>query len=210
MSLNVPDGFSITVWNDYVCPWAYLGRRHTHWLIEQGVPIEVRAYELHPDLPPTGRPIEAGGRYDRLLDDLGMQAREAGQPFAKPVRTPSSRRALEVLELLARHEPDRVFAFDEAAARAVWVDGRALDDHAVLDDIVAGVGVDPAALHDRLDAGEGAELVDLGRRHAIELEVSGTPAWRLGSLTVTGVHHDDQFRRWVTRIVERAADPDPP
>ncbi len=210
MSLNVPDGFTITVWNDYVCPWAYLGRRHTHWLIDQGVPIVVRSYELHPDIPPTGRAIAPGGRYDRLLDDLGAQALGAGQPFAKPVRTPSSRSALEVLELLTRHEPDRAFAFDEAAARAVWVEGRSIDDPSVLDAIVADVGVDPASLRTRLDSGEGAELVDRGRRQANELEVTGTPAWRLGSLTVTGVHHDDQFRRWVTRIVERATDAERP
>ena len=45
----------ITVWNDYICPWAYASRPQTEWLRRRvaghDVDLEIHGFELHPDLP---------------------------------------------------------------------------------------------------------------------------------------------------------------
>ncbi len=195
----------VDVWTDYLCPWAYLGRHHTNWLRTQGTNPAIRAFELHPELPPTGRAIRPGGGFHRLLVELTGTAAELGLEMRVPDRTPNTRRALELLELVRRHEPTRTADYDDAVARAVWIDGSAIDDPAVLDAIVAGIGLDVASFQARLDLGEGAVALAEAREHAIDAGVAGTPAWCIAGLTVTGLHSDDQFHRWVDRILRRRA-----
>ncbi len=194
--------FTVTTWTDYLCPWAYLGRPHSQWIRDQGVPVFIRAYELHPDTPADGRPIRPGGSYDRLLDRLGVQATEAGIAFTKPTRTPNTRAVLELLELVHQYEPSRSLDFDTALANAAWIDGRRIDDPVVLRALATEAAISREVL-DRHEHGEGADLLDASRSDAIELEVSATPSWRIGELTISGVHHDEQFQRWAGKLIAR-------
>ena len=48
---------------------------------------------------------------------------------------------------------------------------------------------------------------------ALDVEVTATPAWRVGTLTITGLHSLSQFQRWTGRILgidgsRRPADPE--
>ncbi|MEZ5377779.1 MAG: DsbA family protein [Acidimicrobiales bacterium] len=194
--------FTVTTWTDYLCPWAYLGRRHSQWIRNAGVDVMIRGYELHPDVPPEGRPIRPGGSYDRLLDRLQAESRANGVDFNKPSRTPNTRAALELLELVHHHQPDRALAYDDALAAATWIDGRPIDQADVLRDLATEAGVDDDLVR-LLDLGRGSELLEAGRAEAIEFEVSATPSWRIGELTIAGVHEDAQFQRWAGRLIER-------
>ncbi|MEZ5226068.1 MAG: hypothetical protein R2710_05175 [Acidimicrobiales bacterium] len=109
--------FTVTTWTDYLCPWAYLGRRHSQWIRNAGVDVMIRGYELHPDVPPEGRPIRPGGSYDRLLDRLQAESRANGVDFNKPSRTPNTRAALELLELVHHPWPDRALACSARSLR---------------------------------------------------------------------------------------------
>ena len=64
----------ITVWNDYICPWAYAARPLTAWLrveaAEYGRIVEQRSFELHPDIPSGGSIVRAGGRLDQVFDHI--------------------------------------------------------------------------------------------------------------------------------------------
>ena len=197
----------ITVWNDYICPWAYAARPQTAWLRRQvdgdGRPVDVRvrSFELHPDLPTEGRPTRPGGRLDRVLDHIAGECAARGQPFVKPVRTPNSRRVLSLAELVARRHPDSFDRFDEAAAQAHWVDGRDLGDDAVLASLLESVGVERSLLDDVDRAG--AELLAAARTDAMDIGATATPSWQIGDLVVTGLHDDAQFHRWVERILAR-------
>ncbi|MEM8922254.1 MAG: DsbA family protein [Actinomycetota bacterium] len=196
----------VTVWTDYICPWAYGARPRTAWLVEQGVTLRYRAYELHPDLPPEGRPVRPGGRLDGVFDHIAAEGERQGQPFVKPTRSPNSRRALELLELTQHHVPGAVVALDEALARAHWVEGRAIDDPAVLAAVAsAAMGEEQprTALLERWRDGEGGTLVDASKAAAHEVGVTATPAWRIGGLTITGLHPSEQFERWAGRLLRR-------
>lgn len=199
---SADEPFTVTTWTDYLCPWAYLGRPHSQWLRDRGVRVRIRGYELHPDVPPQGRPIRPGGSYDRLLDRLAGESRDAGIAFNKPDRTPNTRQSLELLDLIDHHQPDRALAFDTALATAVWVNHQPIDDPAVLHRLALEAGIDDTVL-DRLDAGVGAALLDSGRDEAHEVDVSATPSWRIGELTISGVHDDEQFQRWAGKLIAR-------
>lgn len=196
----------ITVWNDYICPWAYASRSQTDWLRRQvagrDIEIEVHGFELHPGIPAEGRAVRPGGRLDQVLDHIAAQCHERDLPFAKPTRTPNSRRALALSELVHAHHHDAFLAFDDGMARAHWVEGRSIDDDQVLAAILDEAGIDVDLIH-RID-GEGGALLDTARERAMNAGATATPSWQINDLVVTGLHDDAQFHRWVGRILERS------
>ena len=80
-----------TAWSDYLCPWAYLGRDRTRLMRDLGVEITQLPYELHPEVPPEGTEIRAGGRLSRVLDVIGAECDELGIPFCLLYTSPSPR-----------------------------------------------------------------------------------------------------------------------
>ncbi len=195
---------SVTLWNDYICPWAYAARPHTEWLRSQGVDVRVRSYELHPNLPSEGKAVRPGGRLDQVFDVIALECRTAELGFNKPQRSPNSHRVLGVVELVSAHWPQAFERVDAALAELHWVAGGALDDAATIDLILEASGVDVAALRDREADGEGERLLASSMADAREVEVTGTPAWRIGAMTITGLHPREQFERWASRLLERS------
>src|SRR3954447_16812739 len=66
----------VTMWSDYICPWAYLGRDRTDLLRSLGVDVTSRPYELHPELPPEGRTMRPGGRLAAVYESIGRECAE--------------------------------------------------------------------------------------------------------------------------------------
>lgn len=193
----------VTLWNDYICPWAYAARPLTAWLRTQDVEVRVRSFELHPDLPPEGRALKPGGRLDGVFDHIGDECRTAGLAFTKPARSPNTHRLLGLTELVAAEWPDEFDAVDDGIAALHWVHGGDLDDDQAIATILDHAGVPSVEVFDRVADGEGERLLDLSMSEARELEVTGTPAWRIGEMTITGLHPLEQFQRWTTRLIER-------
>ncbi len=196
----------ITVWNDYICPWAYAARPQTAWLEEHTADLDVevvtRSFELHPDLPAEGRPVRPGGRLDQVLDHIAIECERRDQPFVKPERTPNSRRVLALAELVQARRPDAFPDFDHSVARAHWVEGRRIDDDTVLADLLRGSHIDPSLIDEIED--EGMKLLASARSDAMDVGATATPSWQIGDLVVTGLHDDAQFRRWIGRILDRS------
>ncbi len=197
----------ITVWNDYICPWAYAARPQTAWLEEQtadqDVEVVTRSFELHPDLPAEGRPLRLGGRLDQVLDHIALECERRGHPFVKPERTPNSRRVLALAELVQARRSDAFSDFDHSVAHAHWVEGRPIDDDAVLADLLHDSRIDSSLIDEIED--EGMKLLASARRDAMDVGATATPSWQIGDLVITGLHDDAQFRRWIGRILDRSA-----
>lgn len=193
----------MTLWNDYICPWAYAARPLTAWLRAEGVAVRVRSFELHPEIPPEGHRVRPGGRLDRVFDHIADECAASGLEFSKPDRSPNTHRLLGMTELVAAHWPDSFDQVDVDLARLHWVTGGDLDDDEALDAILGGAGVDVGKLRDLEADGAGEDLLQASMAAAAEAEVTGTPAWRIGPMTITGLHPEPQFRRWAERLIER-------
>lgn len=192
------------MWSDYICPWAYLGRDRTAYLRSLGVDVTPRPYELHPDLPPTGRPVRPGGRMTRVYESIGAECAAVGMPFRPPTHVPNSRRALETAEVVRALEPTAFDAFDAALFTAHFVDGDDIGDPDVLDALVAATGPAAAEVRARVDRGEGSATVAASISNAHEHGVAATPAWLFGSdgaeLVLPGVQPRELFERVVARL----------
>jgi predicted DsbA family dithiol-disulfide isomerase len=131
------------LWRDYLCPWCFLGRDRTALIERLGVRVTPTSYELHPEVPVTGRAIRPGGRLDQVLDYIATECEQVGMPICKPTSTPNTRRALEVAEILRTWFPDAFPGYDDACYRTHWLSGGDLGDPATLRALVADAGQIP-------------------------------------------------------------------
>ncbi|TML64506.1 MAG: hypothetical protein E6G17_02685 [Actinobacteria bacterium] len=166
-------------------------------------------YELHPRVPEVGLSLKErwGARYaeaEAMYARIESECVTAGLPFRRPERIPNTRRALETAECVRRDHPDAFPALDRALFAAHFVEGRFLGDPDVLDELVAGVGVDAGAVRATVESGTMRATVDESMRLADEIGVTGTPAWLLdGRLLLPGAQPRATIERIVVRMHSR-------
>ena len=195
------------LWRDYLCPWCYLGRDRTAFMESLGVVVDARAYRLHPEIPPEGRPVRPDGRFAAVVARISAEAVVAGLPLRVPTRIADTRWALETIELVRTDWPDAFADVDAAFYDAQWVHDRDLGDPAVIDEVLGDHDIDPALVAGRRRTGEGARLLDATMEEARSHDVTGTPAWWVADrLLIPGVQERDTLERWIRRLGERSGE----
>ena len=193
-------------WNDYLCPWAYLGRDRSHLLRDLGVTVTQLPYELHPELPPEGRDVRPHSRLASVFDLIGDECAQLDIPFRAPTHVPNTRHALEVSEVVRVHAAEHFVALDEGLARAYWVDGLDLGDRRVVEQIVATAGASLDDVRELVADGVGTSGVEASMAEARDHGVTATPAWWVDDrLLIPGAQPRETIARWVTRLQERPA-----
>ena len=180
------------VWSDYLCPWCYVGQDRTALLRSLGVEVTVLPYELHPEVPVGGRPLQV--RYSAVA----AECEAVRMPFRPPTVLPNTRRVLAAAEWVRRSAEPSVFeALHTALFRAYFVDGLDIGDEEVSASLLEAVGVDPAAV----DIAAGTAWMAESMAAAREVGVTGTPAWQLSTgFVIPGV----QSRQFYARVVAKA------
>lgn len=153
-------------------------------------------FELHPEIPVAGRPGRAPTRYSRIADLCD----EVGLPFRPPELIPNTRGVLAAAEWVRQQEPERFEAVDRALFAAYFAEGKDIGDAAVVDAILADLGVDVVAARSAVEAGEMDASLDASREAALELGIAATPTWVIAGMIVPGV----QDRPLYEQVVERA------
>lgn len=190
------------VWSDYVCPWAYLGQDRTAILRDMGVGVTQLPYELHPETPLSGTALSA--RIRTRFAHIHAAMDEATMPFSPPARSPNSRLALEVSEVVRVCAPTSFPALSAALFAAHFVTGDDIGDPEVIYRLVAATGAAASEIATAVDRGEGAAGVDAARAAALEAGVTGTPAWLVGGrLLIPGLQPRETFIRLVRRMLAR-------
>ncbi|HEX3349438.1 MAG TPA: DsbA family oxidoreductase [Acetobacteraceae bacterium] len=152
----------IAVVSDAICPWCYIGKRQ----LERALPmleaegmrfaVEWLPYQLNPDMPAGGLPraeyrarkfgtAERGKQLDARVTDA---AAAVGLPFRTDLitRTPNTVAAHRLAWFAHETEPTKQDAVVEALFRAYFVEGRNIEDQAVLLACAAEAGLDATSL----------------------------------------------------------------
>ena len=194
-----------TCWTDYLCPWCYLGRHRSEVIEDLGVPVHHRPYELHPEIPPEGRPVRPDGRLGPTFDRIEAECAEIGRPFRRPTRMPNTRRALETAEVVRIEHPAAFARLDESLFRAHFAEGLPIDDRDLLDELVADAEAPPDAVRDAVGRGVGWQAVDASMQDARAAGVTSTPSWLIGdAFLIPGAQEPETVRRWVSRLLDRS------
>ncbi len=162
-------------------------------------------YELHPEIPAAGRRVRPDGRLAATFDRIEAECAEVGMVFRRPTRTPNTRRALETAEWVRRHHPDAFASLHAALFDAQFATGEAIDDPAVLDQLVTEAGAPADEVRAAVERGAAAAGVDESMARARDVGVASTPSWLLGpGFVVPGVPDRATFVRWVDRLASRS------
>ncbi|MBC5764698.1 2-hydroxychromene-2-carboxylate isomerase [Ramlibacter albus] len=114
-----------------------------------GVPVDYRPFLLGGVFQATNNksPMEVPAKGKYMLDDLKRYAARYGVPFEHnphfPINTLTLMRGAVGLQM---REPSRMIPYVDAVYRAIWVEGRNMNDPAVVGAVLQGAGFDPQAL----------------------------------------------------------------
>ncbi len=166
--------------------------------LEQDFPLDVtyKSFYLRPDMPPEGvvREQKEGEQPGSpLTGHLGEVAEESGLVMRRAPLTPNTRLAFEASEFAkdaGLFEP-----FHRECYRALWEDGANLGELSVLQQIGKQVGLDPAAMEERLGAGHYTSAAQTQYEEALSIGVRGIPSFIIGRYFFSGAQPYDLFKR---------------
>jgi 2-hydroxychromene-2-carboxylate isomerase len=135
---------------DVGSPAAYLAWTQLPRIVQQvGCEIEYRPFLLGGVFQATGNrsPMEVPAKGQYMQDDLQRFARRYGVPFRHnphfPINTLTLMRGALGLQM---REPQRMVPYVDAVYRAIWVDGKDMNDPATVAGVLQQAGFDPEKL----------------------------------------------------------------
>ncbi|MSQ11304.1 MAG: DsbA family oxidoreductase [Dehalococcoidia bacterium] len=172
------------------------------------VQVEWRPYELHPEIPPEGKPLEERSRlgFSRIL----AMAKEAGLEMSPPPRIANSRLALEATEFA--NAQGNGGAFHRAVFETYWRRGLNIGQQAVLLQLADEAGLDREALRQALQQGTYREVLERKLGEARKTGANGVPAFVFNDrYLVTGTHPYEVFRNFIAeRLLKERDEPRSP
>ena len=210
----------VDIWSDVVCPWCYVGKARFEKALtshprRDEVEVVYHSFELGPDYP---RDKHDETNLQMLSRKYGMtpdQARQAdGQVAAlaraeglgfdseRPIGNTFDLHRVIHLGLAKGVQRELVGAVNEA----YFAKARQVFDPAVITEVAAGAGLDPAAVTEVLDGDDYADEVRQDEAQAREIGISGVPFFVFDmALGVSGAQPTELFTRALDQALERGS-----
>lgn len=205
----------VQVFSDYTCPWCYIGHARLERLRDRArdeleLDVTWRPFEIHPEVPPDGMPVEelpySREQWETMMERLREQAGDEGLEIGARPFVSNTHEALMAGTRVQAERPDRFPAFHEGLFRAYFSEGRDLGDRSVILDVARASGLDPDELDAALDEGAGEDALEETRGEARRLGISGTPTFVFGGThAAVGARRVEDLRRTAEKAL-RAAD----
>jgi len=197
----------VTLFSDFICPFCYIGFQTIQKLKREfDLDIDWRGFQIHPDWPATGIPVEkvygANGSDARKAawERIASMATEAGLTMRPPSVLTNSHNALAATEYAI--ESGKGEEFEQRVYRAYFEEGSNIGDVEVLKKLAADVGLDPAQMIEAIASAE----VQLKLKHnaivAHQHGVSGVPTFFIGNYPLVGAQSEATMRKILTRAAE--------
>ncbi|MGZ5271982.1 MAG: DsbA family protein [Ramlibacter sp.] len=169
---------------DVGSPAAYLAWTQMPRLArETGATVHYRPFLLGGVFQATGNrsPMEVPAKSRWMRDDLARHAARYGVPYRHnphfPINTLMLMRAALGLQM---RQPERLLPFGDAVYRAIWVDGRNMNDPAEVARVLQKAGFDPQAVLALTQDPEVKERLKAATQAAVERGVFGAPTFFVG------------------------------
>jgi 2-hydroxychromene-2-carboxylate isomerase len=169
---------------DVGSPAAYLAWTQLPKIVQAtGSEIEYRPILLGGVFQATGNrsPMEVPAKGQYMQDDLQRYARRYGVPFKQnpffPVNTLALMRMVLGLQL---RQPERMVPFVDAVLRALWVEGRNMNDAATVGAVLREAGFDPEQMLALASDPAIKDDLKVATQEAVQRGVFGAPTFVVG------------------------------
>jgi predicted DsbA family dithiol-disulfide isomerase len=201
-------GLKIVMFSDFVCPFCYIGFEVMRKLKQEfDLEIEWRGFQIHPEWPAEGIPIErVRGLGDmearqQVWKRISAMAEAEGLPIAPPTMFTNSRAALAACEYARELGKDE--DFEARIYRAYFVEGANIGDPELIVRLGADAGLDPAAVADAIKSPKYEMKLKNNALAANQRQVSGVPTFFIGEFSLVGAQSTDVCRQILRRVTER-------
>lgn len=221
-----PAKVTIDIWSDVMCPWCVIGYSQLQQGLAQlagEVEAEVRwhAFQLNPDMASggEGQADHIARKYGRTPEQAAagrsqMQAiaERAGYSFAYTGEQPEPPAMMWntllahklLLWTLAQDGAEAQTRLKRALFDAHFQQRRNVSDPAVLVDIAASVGLDPAGAQAALDSAVLGQQVLAEQQIAYDMNVTGVPAMVVnGKYLIPGAQEPETYANALRRVVAK-------
>ena len=218
-SMSESSAVRLEVFSDYTCPWCYVGWARLQQALERlprGVRVEVewRPFEIHPEVPLSGMPMEDLGYppdvWMRMQEALRASAAAEGLEVGNRPKVANTHRALLAGAWAQAERPESFPAFHERLFVGYFAEGRDLGDPEVVDDLAAAAGIDPGEMSDAIDGGAWEVVLARTTEDARTMGITGTPTFVFDRrLATSGAQPAEVLLRALDAAVEARASTDP-
>ncbi len=165
--------------------------------------VEWRAFELRPQ---GGPPMDPA--YRKRIEESWPRVQAMGREFGVEMKSHrfgvNTRSAHQAYKIVQRLAPEQADAFNTAIYRAYFEEDQDIGDAEVLVALAESLGIDGAALRERLEAGEALEEVVAEEELAYMSGISGVPAQVfMDKYLVSGVRPPEYIEAVVEQIREQ-------
>lgn len=198
----------VDIWSDVRCPFCYVGKRKFELALEQfehkdKVEVEWHSFELDPDAETKpGQNIndylaEKKGQTRewavQMNEHVSRSAAEAGLQFNfDNMVIANSFDAHRLIQLAKTYELGN--EMEELLFKAHFVDGKNIDDKAVLTEIALSAGIENVVVSQMLDTYEFGNEVRADEQIAQQIGISGVPFFIFDQkLAVSGAQQPETF-----------------
>lgn len=206
----------VSVYSDYTCPWCYIGSARLDRLKEGlrgevDLRVEWKPFEIHPEVPQEGMPVEAlpypKAQWEAMMANLRRQAEAEGLEMSNRPLVANTHRALVASVYAQAEEPERFEAFHEGLFRAYFGEGRDLGDPAVVRTVAARSGLDAERMEAVLEEGRYEAALRETTATARRLGITGTPTFVFGErYGAVGAQPVEELRRVAERALAELAE----
>jgi predicted DsbA family dithiol-disulfide isomerase len=200
----------VTVFSDFVCPFCYIGLRTLNQLRpEFDFEVQWRGFQIHPEWPPEGAPMEqvyrgmSQERRKAAWQRIEALAAEAGLEMRPPTVLANSSLALQAQEFAIEHQCGD--AFEERVYRAYFWEGANIGDRGALLELAQDVGLDTTELGEALAADRYAMRLKNTALVANQNGISGVPTFVIGGYPIVGAQSQDVMRQVLGRAIQLGA-----
>ena len=159
-------------------------------------------FELHPEIPPEGRPrdeVLPAAYRGRVEGGVNRMAAAVGLRLSLHETLINSRPTLQAAEFA--REQGRFDAMHHEPLRAYWDEGRDVSDMRVLREVAARASVDVPGMDSAISEDRFGEYLDARRAEAEGLGINGIPAHVIADrYLVMGAQPYDLFERVMAKL----------
>ena len=199
----------VVVYSDYVCPFCYIGYHRIEKLKEQyGLDIEWKPFELHPETPKEGYPIEKlpfpKEAFEMFIANVKKLADEDGLIIKSGGIMSNSRLALYISEYARKN--GLFDQFHEIIMKKYWIEGKDIGDLSLLLDLAESIGLNRDEILRFIETDEPAKILKASMAELQSYMINGVPTFIIGdSKIVIGAQPYEYFERVINIVLKEKA-----
>ncbi len=179
----------VVMYSDYICPFCYIGFFRIEKLKEQyNLEIEVRPYEIHPEIPKKGVSMDQlpfpREYFEMVVENIMRLAAEDGITMSFPEVLPNSQLALYISEFARKK--GKFEGFHEIIFEKYWKEGKNIGELPLLLDVAKSIGLNKDELLAYLNTDESKKLLKKNMLELKEYGIDGVPTFVIGKRIVVG------------------------